>query len=353
MSPAKKQLLPSDLAVEAFSSLREREAEVMRLRLGFNQSGRRLTLEEIGREFKITRERVRQIENEAVRQLTQRPTRALKRFFEAFRAFMRERGGLITLSEAFSFFPAVSLPPALLEESSLRLLLRLNPQVSALKGLSGEQESFYLTEVLTLERIKELASKIEEALKQASTPLSAAEVAKRISEAEVVVRGILSAIGLFGQTRDGRFGLKDWPEISPKRIGDKIYLVLKEAASPLHFRQIAERIGDAHFSRRPVLSRTVHNELICDPRFVLVGRGIYALSEWGYQPGVVAEVIEKVLRQAGRPLQLREIVEGVLKERLVKKNTIVANLQAKRRFRRVGKATYALADEQENKRTEE
>ena len=91
---------------------------------------------------------------------------------------------------------------------------------------------------------------------------------------------------------------------------------------------------------RPALIQTVHNELIKDPRFVLVGRGIYALSEWGYYPGQVKDVILKVLKEKRRPLTKEEILEKVLSQRLVKENTILLNLSNKKYFLRNSQGKY-------------
>ena len=92
----------------------------------------------------------------------------------------------------------------------------------------------------------------------------------------------------------------DWPEISPKTVRDKIYLVLKKNDEPLHFETIARRINEVKFDDgQKALGPTVHNELIKDDRFVLVGRGMYGLQERGYEPGIAREVIAKVLKEKG------------------------------------------------------
>ena len=77
----------------------------------------------------------------------------------------------------------------------------------------------------------------------------------------------------------------------------------------------------------------MHNELIKDQRFVLVGRGIYALAEWGYAKGVVRDVIRDLLAKHG-PLTKDEIMDKVLKERYVKENTILVNLQNPKFFKK-------------------
>jgi DNA-directed RNA polymerase delta subunit len=117
--------------------------------------------------------------------------------------------------------------------------------------------------------------------------------------------------------------------------------VLSKHGQPLHFSDIATRISGLGERKRNVTVQAVHNELIKDPRFVLVGRGIYALAEWGYTPGTVADIIAEVLRQES-PLHKDEIVKRVLQKRQVKTTTIVLNLQEKDQFIRVSKATYKL-----------
>jgi len=75
---------------------------------------------------------------------------------------------------------------------------------------------------------------------------------------------------------------------------------------------------------------------------VLVGRGLYALTEWGYQPGIVRNDIQAILKQHG-PITRDELVKRVLKERHVKENTIVINLQNKKFFKKTDNGKYALA----------
>jgi DNA-directed RNA polymerase delta subunit len=143
-------------------------------------------------------------------------------------------------------------------------------------------------------------------------------------------------------TLNGKWGLIKWPTVNPKNIRDKIYVILKEHGSPLHFNQISEAIKKSDFKRKDVTTQAIHNELIKDDRFVLIGRGIYALKEWGYEKGTVADIIASVLKKAERPLHRDEIIKEVLKSRFVKETTILLNLQGKTQFKRVAKATYGL-----------
>jgi hypothetical protein len=117
--------------------------------------------------------------------------------------------------------------------------------------------------------------------------------------------------------------------------------VVKRHGSPMHFREVAEAI-EGLFDRK-AHTATTHNELIKDDRFVLVGRGLYALTEWGYSAGVVKDVLRDIL-EANGPLSREEIIDKVRKERYVKDNTIVVNLQDGNIFRRLSNGQYSLVE---------
>ena len=72
-----------------------------------------------------------------------------------------------------------------------------------------------------------------------------------------------------------------------------------------------------------------------------VGRGLYALSDWGYAPGVVRDVVKGILSKEG-PLTRDEIIERVKRERYVKNATIIVNLQDPA-FKRTSDGKYTLA----------
>lgn len=137
------------------------------------------------------------------------------------------------------------------------------------------------------------------------------------------------------------WGLTDWRFVRPRSIRDKVEIILKKAGEPLHFMEIANRIRESAFDHKNVTVQAVHNELIRYPEFVLVGRGLYALKDWGFQPGTVADVIERILKDKG-PLSKKEIIAEVAKQRTVKVGTISLNLQKMPYFKRVGRAVYAL-----------
>jgi DNA-directed RNA polymerase delta subunit len=145
---------------------------------------------------------------------------------------------------------------------------------------------------------------------------------------------------------NGLWGLAKWPTVNPRNIRDKIFVVLETKKEPMHFSDIADAISKSEFRRKNVTIQAIHNELIKDSRFILIGRGIYALSSWGYAKGTVADIIKNILKEAGEPLTREEIVKRVLRARKVKETTVLLNLQNKQLFSKVDKDSYTLAPEE-------
>ena len=107
----------------------------------------------------------------------------------------------------------------------------------------------------------------------------------------------------------------------------------------MHFGEVAKKISS--YFDKSANSATVHNELIKDGRFVLVGRGLYALSDWGYKYGTVRDIIKYIIKSEG-PSSKEDIVKKVLKERYVKENTILVNLQNRDYFKRSKEGKYLI-----------
>ena len=194
-------------------------------------------------------------------------------------------------------------------------------------------------------KLKAAVDKVIDGVKNIGKPAEIDAVATEIKNPDAKAVGALARLSKQLAELNNRWGLIKWPMVNPKNIRDKIYVILYENGKYMHFSEISGAIRQSEFKRRDVTTQAIHNELIKDGRFVLVGRGIYALKEWGYKKGTVADVITDVLKSSKEPLHRDEIVQRVLKSRHVKETTILLNLQGKPQFKRVAKATYTLAEE--------
>jgi hypothetical protein len=290
------------------SDLKDREREVIVRRFGL-EGREKETLQSIGNSFGITRERVRQIENAALNKIKpklEKYRKLFEKFFDYFNKFGEVREEKRLLEELGGK-----------EKNELIFLLSLDKRFLRFNQ-SEDFHSFWATSLGSVEKLKDLISSICKKFERERKLMSLKEIASGFKIKEDLLEGFLEISKRIQKNKNGLYGLREWPEINPRGLRDKAYLVFKELQRPLHFTEVARRIEGANL-------KSVHNELIRDERFVLIGRGIYALREWGYFPGEVKDVIYKFLKEEG-PLTKEEILERVRKQRMVKENTVLINL---------------------------
>lgn len=319
---------------ELFSNLDERQKEVISRRFGLKRPGapfkggsggysERETLESIGQDFGICRERVRQIQTASFEKIKPKLEK-YQEIFEEFLKYFKKSGDLrkedVLLAELGSKF-----------QNEIYFLLTLNEKFQRF-GQNDEFYSFWLTNQNSLKKAKEMINFLYQKLKEIGKPLILKEISSFISLENPILQSYLDISKKIKKNSDNFYGLEDWPEINPRGVKDKAYLVFKKMKKPLHFTDVADLIEGANL-------QTVHNELIRDGRFILVGRGIYALREWGYLSGQVKDVIFAVLKKEG-PLKKEEILKKVLGQRQVKENTILLNLSNKKYFLRDSLGRY-------------
>jgi hypothetical protein len=333
---------------DLFMVLSPKEKEVVIKRFSLNGSPRQ-TLESIGQKFGVTRERIRQIEKIGLTKLKRTaPNTKLRLISETAFRIISKNGGVITED---------SLIEQVLEEISsqdeydghaIKLTLVIHPELSRVNHGDITNAYYHTTNVnpKQVDTIRNKSIKVLEKKEDIVTEgklLSDLALILNNEDNEFSPETIRSAITVDRRLRkvEHGWGLMTWRHVNPKSIRDKSYIVLKKAQKPLHFDEIATRIKAAGFDKKSVTVQAVHNELIRYDRFVLVGRGLYALKEWGYREGTVADIIESILKKKS-PLTKQEITANVLKQRHVKKGTISLNLQKNKHFVRVGRALYAL-----------
>lgn len=320
----------------------EREREIVSRRFGLFD--RRETLEQIGELLGITRERVRQLEKAIINRLKAAAEKDLPHINEVEKALitqLNEMGKVARVSEITS---KVAASDNKHNQARVAFLAQLSPNIAVIEDNDHFFHSIGLAADHTEKHIRDHVSKIIEAIKNIGEPTDIESISKSVGNKDAKHTEALASISKNVATLHGRWGLVKWPMVNPKNIRDKIYVILHDNKKPMHFSEIADAIKASDFRRKDVTTQAIHNELIKDKRFVLIGRGIYALREWGYSKGTVADVIADVLREEGGALHRDEIVKRVLKSRQVKETTILLNLQGKPQFKRVAKATYALAE---------
>jgi len=300
-----------------------RTREVISRRFGLNPpagGGKKETLEAIGKDYGITRERVRQIEEDGFLRLEPQrlPSKECQKTFQYFTDQLKNFGDLKKEDILLQDLGGRRFQP------QIYFLLTLGPNFEKL-GESDEFYSLWTINQNSLVLAKKVIDSFYNQLKKNNRTLSLKDFQLSYSPSQTTLISYLEISKKIQKNYEGLFGLKDWPEINPRGVKDKAYLVFKKTKRPLHFNRVAELIAAA-------LPQTVHNELIRDERFVLVGRGIYALREWGYEPGQVKDVIFKILKKTGKPLNKEEILKKVLQQRLVKENTVLLNLSNKKYF---------------------
>jgi hypothetical protein len=230
------------------------------------------------------------------------------------------------------------------ERAHVAFIAELAPGLTAINENDDYFHSVSIREYGDDKKVKSEVDEIVRVIKQNGEPLTIEQLHEKLSyEHPSHVRALASVSKLLAHLKDS-WGLVKWPTVNPKNIRDKIYVILADNGKPMHFSEIASSIKDSSFKRKDVTTQAIHNELIKDKRFVLIGRGIYALDSWGFSKGTVSDIISEVLRKSDTPLHRDEIVRRVLKSRQVKETTILLNLQSKPEFKRVAKATYQLAE---------
>lgn len=320
----------------------EREREIITRRFGLID--RRETLEQIGELLGITRERVRQLEKAILVRLKiaaeEDKLPAVNSIERLLIRDLSEHGRVSRIEDIAK--RTASKNSDLLVRAHIAFIGELSPRLTVVNENDNYHHAIGIKEYGDEKKVKHAVDEIVKTIKKEGQPLTIEELHSKLSyEHPSQVRALASVSKLLAHLKD-RWGLVKWPTVNPKNIRDKIYVILADNAKPMHFSDIAKSIKSSDFKRRNVTTQAIHNELIKDKRFILIGRGIYALENWGYSKGTVADIIADVIREAGEPLHRDEIVKRVLKKRQVKETTILLNLQSKSQFKRVAKATYTL-----------
>ncbi|OGY44569.1 MAG: hypothetical protein A3B89_03900 [Candidatus Buchananbacteria bacterium RIFCSPHIGHO2_02_FULL_40_13] len=351
------------------SRLTEKEKDVVKRRFGLSAE-KKETLEEIGQHYGITRERVRQIENLSIKKLKE--LQELKdEILTAEKVtvqLLEQYGGV--MEEEFFLENILNYLDA--NKSSEHALLFLADHIFSdnINKVKQDKDFNHLWQIgsVDTDALKEMIAAMVSLIENHGRPIKLEELLLNFKNSDYYLSNkekFLSATTFLEATEQdidkvlesylrvsrrvkanlfNEWGLIAWGTVQPKKINDKIYIVLKKAGQPLHFVDIAKAINEIKFDEKIAYAPTVHNELILDDKYVLIGRGIYALKEWGYEPGNVAEVIEQYLRAKGSGTK-DEIIDYVLSKRNVKKSTVYLSLMNNDKIKKADDGKYVLTGE--------
>lgn len=336
---------PKQVTKRLTQHLQDRASDVIMNRFGLDTNDiERKTLEAIGKKYNITRERVRQIEESAIKLI--KSSAAYKNeqvFFDELKQLIHTLGGIVKEQDLLSH---ISKDKSIQNHINFYLVLG-----DAFK-IHKEDEHFHTRWSVD----EEVADKIHTSLKKLYTNLSdedlvpETEMIKKFFDQmkdvadnyknEEIAKRWLSISKKVSKNPLGEWGKSTSQNINTRGVKDYAFLIMRRHGSPMHFKEVTDAISKT-FGRKTHYA-TTHNELIKDPRFVLVGRGLYALAEWGYKTGIARDVIRDILKKEG-PLSKEDVVEKVMKERYFKKNTILVNLVNSKYFKKNKNGLYTIA----------
>ena len=322
----------------------DREREIISRRFGLN--GNRETLEQIGESLSITRERVRQLEKAIlIRLQISAEEGMIPELAAAEKLLIRnltEMGRVARLDALTDkvYGKKTDAP----ERAGIYFIATFSQNLTIVEENDKYEVAVGIAEYGNSFKIRERVDEIVDVIRKNKKPMTLEELDSQLNYEHPDHIKAVASISKLLATLNGMWGLAKWPSVNPKNIRDKIFVILETKKEPMHFSEIAKEIRESNFKRKNVTVQAIHNELIKDDRFVLIGRGIYALSSWGYKKGTISDIIKAILEKADKPLTREEIVKHVLHVRRVKETTILLNLQNKKLFKKVGRNSFTLAD---------
>ncbi len=343
------ETMMKSLLDDFFLVLSDTEKNIIKRRFALTEKQQsRQTLDSIGKHYDLTRERIRQIESNAIKKLQRNVmTSHIQKISEVARSILLENGRMLTHDDLVSKTLKFLHSETSYSGNVVKFAIRLDEKITEVKA-NLEFKPFYFLSPLCIDDIKSAYKEMKNVLKKAKKVSSFAAIYQKINTSITLSKQEIEALSkvsdTFIETESGIIGLSKWRDINPKSIKDKAILIFETNKEPLHFIELANAINDFG-DKKQVSTQAVHNDLIRYKDFVLVGRGMYALSRWGIPAGTVKDIIAQTLKEFG-PLSRKDVIKKVQEIREVKLNTISLNLQKYPAFVRVGRAVYDFDESQ-------
>lgn len=330
-----------------------RSKDIIEKRFGLF-SDKEATLHSIGSTLKVTRERIRQIEKEALKTLKKvKPSKEFNQFISEIKKILKSNGGFCEQEYLFA-----TLAKKYNDKNIERLIIFLATLDDSILRIekSNSCKSYWAIDKENVLLVENTLKVINSSLSKSQIPLSLKQIISFVDKklTPKMVESILLIDNKINKNPIGEYGLVRWPVIQPYSARDKAYYLMKYyIKKPIHFQELSNMLKKHSFpkviqsvyitpKKTFVSVQTIHNELIKDTRFVLIGHGVYALQEWGYEKGVVKDVIINILQASSKPMSEYEITQAVSKQRLVKENTVRLSLRDKTVFQKTQDSKYSV-----------
>ncbi|MDP2103835.1 MAG: sigma factor-like helix-turn-helix DNA-binding protein, partial [Candidatus Gracilibacteria bacterium] len=301
-----------DSFMSILSNLTDKEQSVIVRRIGIDRE--RETLQSIGNTYDITRERVRQIEDVGIKKIGRIVrTTPLARIQEMGEKILALHGGLLTKDRLVNMVIQEAEIDASVNTGIIEVILQSDFDIQKSKPQLGTRTYFSTPEVQKklIGEIHKEAARILKKKGDIMENIALYEMIKLNLSTFGKVENVLidSVLDVFEDIVKGEekyVGLSKWKILNPATLKDKAIYVLKKEKHPMHFVELSNAISN--YFGEMVKVATIHNELIRNNEFVLIGRGIYVLKEWGYKPGTVLDVIIDIFNKSKIPLSTEEII---------------------------------------------
>lgn len=345
MATIKLAFKPKATTKKLLSNLKDRARDVIVKRYGLDNEESQ-TLQSIGDMYGITRERVRQIENFAIKAIrTSDSFGEAREIFDELRIAIDDLGGVVHEDHLLE-----KLAKDKITQNHIQLYLVLGDEFEHMKE-DDDFKSRWSVDNTTSQKVHKILDAVQALLSDDKLREESEVVNEFIAQAEKlglpehrrrddVAKRLLWMSKRIGRNALGHWGMATSSNVKTRGVRDLAYLIMRSHGSPMHFREVAKAITETF--DRPTHTATCHNELIKDDRFVLIGRGMYALKEWGYRSGTARQVIAEIIKDEGKPMSREEIVKRVETERYLKRNTILVNLQNPKFFKKDENGLYTI-----------
>ena len=322
---------------ELLSELDAREADVIKKRFGINSQP--LSLEKIGKNYNITRERVRQIQNNALSKIVKKSLE--NEFLEkSFYPEIDELLGKLKVKRESYVIKKIQavykITPE--EENIIRFFFFIHSKIiyeretrEFFAHLSTIREIFEMTKKI-LRHINNKLKTSDELFKEGEFLNIVEKEIKKHLNFDPDLEDILEFIKISKLLRKNpwnELGYFEHPRIAPSSLNEKIKIILEIEGRPMHFLEIWEKLKTLSQIEDELLHpewkkiynlHSVHNVLILDPNFIKYGRGKYALKKWGYDEGHIIDLMKKIVEKR-KEISIDELYRLVRSQREVSEQT--------------------------------